>query len=289
MSQPSHNSHCMPRLALITVLLSFATAVIAESDLLVCADPDNLPFSNQKQEGFENKIAELLADDLHAKLSYFWLRQRPGFIRQTLGAERCDVVMGVPYGYERVLSTQPYYRSGYAFVTARSRNLEIESFDDPLLRKLKIGLHTIGNDGANAPPANALARRGIVENIVGYSMWGEESVENPQAQIVDAVAKGDIDVAIIWGPIGGYFAKKYGEDLMVTPVPDDMQMPNQPFVFDIAMGVRKSDEAFAAQLEKSLERKRSEIQDILTAYNVPLIKPLTDPTPSLLDTDRAAP
>jgi quinoprotein dehydrogenase-associated probable ABC transporter substrate-binding protein len=288
MSQRSQKLSRLSRVALVAVLLSSAMAAAAESELRVCADPDNLPFSNQQQEGFENKIAALLADDLHAKLSYDWQKQRQGFIRATLGAHHCDVVMGVPYGYERVLSSQPYYRSGYVFVTARSRHLEIKSFDDPVLRKLKIGLHAIGNDGANSPPAHALARRGIVENIVGFSMWGEESVENPQGQLVDAVAKGDVDVAIVWGPIGGFFAKQYGKDLVVTPVPADAQMPSQPFVFDIAMGVRKDDKVFAAKLEQSLKRKRHEIQDILAAYNVPLIKPITGSALSQSSTDRVA-
>lgn len=289
MSKQSHKFPRMLRVPLVAALLSFATAVAAESELRICADPDNLPFSNQKQEGFENKIAALLADDLHAKLSYDWQKQRQGFISGTLGAGHCDVVMGVPYGYERVLSTQPYYRSGYSFVTTRSRHLAFKSFDDPILRKLKIGLHAIGNDGANSPPAHALARRGIVENIVGYSMWGEESVENPQGQIVDAVANEDIDVAIVWGPIGGFFAKKYGEVLVVKPVPADAGMTSQPFAFDISIGVRKDDQAFAAKLEKSLERKRREIQDILVAYNVPLIEPLTDSASSQSGTDRAPP
>lgn len=276
------------RALLAAVLLSCATAVTAKNELRVCADPDNLPFSNQKQEGFENKIAKLLAADMHAKLSFYWQKQRQGYIRETLGAKYCDVVMGVPYGYERVLSTRPYYRSGYAFVTAKKRNLAFKSFDDPRLRDLKIGLHAIGNDGSNSPPANALARRGIVENIVGYSMWGEESITNPQAQIVDAVAKGDIDVAVVWGPIGGFFAKPYGKTLVVTPVPADEQMPSVPFAFDISLGVRKDDQAFAAKLEKSLARKQRQIQSILTAYKVPLIKPLRGSTSSQPDPDQVA-
>ncbi|MGR8940507.1 MAG: substrate-binding domain-containing protein [Gammaproteobacteria bacterium] len=289
MSQRICEFPSMLRIPLVAVLLSFATAGTAESDLRICADPNNLPFSNRNLEGFENKIAEMLADDLHAKLSYTWDKQRRGFIGHTLGAKRCDVVMGVPTGYERVLSTQPYYRSGYAFVTARRRHLEPKSLDDPILHKLKIGLHAIGNDGANSPPAHALARRGIVENIVGYSMWGEGSVENPQGQLVDDVANGDIDVAIVWGPIGGFFAKKYGKALAVTPVPDDADMPSQPFAFDISLGVRKDDKAFAAKLEQSLARKRREIQNILAAYNVPIIKPLTGSALSKSDTDRVAP
>lgn len=276
------------RVSLAAALLSVATAVAAESELRLCADPDNLPFSNQKQEGFENKIAALLADDLHAKLTYNWQKQRQGYIGYTLGAGRCDVVMGVPYGYERVLSTPPYYRSGYVFVTARSRHPGLKSLDDPVLRTLKIGLHAIGGDGADSPPAHALARRGIAGNVHGYSMWGEGGAKNPQGQIVDAVAKGDIDVAIVWGPLGGYFAKPYGSALVVTPVPADAEMPSQPFAFDIALGVRKDDDVLAARLKKSLERKRGEIKAILAAYHVPLIKPLAGLPPSGANTDRPA-
>lgn len=289
MSRPSHKLHRMLWATLAAVLLTGATAVAAESELRVCADPDNLPFSNQKQEGFENKIAALLADDLHANLSYTWQKQKQSFIRQTLGAKRCDVVMGVPSGYERVLSTRPYYRSGYVFVTARRRHLALQSLDDPRLSKLKIGLHAVGKDGSNSPPANALARRGLAGNIVGFSMWGEAAEKNPQGRIVEAVAKGDIDVAIVWGPIGGFFAKQYGKALAVAPLPADAEMPSMPFVYDISMGVRKGEEAFAVQLEKSVERKQREIHDILTAYNIPLIEPVTGSPPSESDTDRAAP
>jgi quinoprotein dehydrogenase-associated probable ABC transporter substrate-binding protein len=253
-------------------LLALASAVHAGGELKVCADPDNLPFSNRKQEGFENKIAAVLAEDLRAKLSFTWNKQRQGFISHTLGAGLCDVVMTVPAGYERVFTTQPYYRSSYVFITAQNRHLAIKSLDDPALRTLKIGLHAMGSDGANSPPAHSLARRGIVENIVGYSLWGESSVENPQAELVDAVAKGDVDVAIVWGPIGGYFAKRHGKDLVITPVPADEDLPTQPSVFDISLGVRKDDKEFAAKLEKSLEHKHRQIQDILTAYHVPLIK-----------------
>lgn len=288
MFQSSFKTSGRLQVAFFAIMLSLTTAVAAESELRVCADPDNLPFSNQKQAGFENKIAKLLADDLGMKLSFYWQKQRQGYIRETLGARYCDVMMGVPHGYERVLSTRPYYRSGYAFVTARSRHLAFMSLDDPRLHKLKIGLHAIGNDGSNSPPANALARRGIVENIVGYSMWGEESIDNPQGEIVSAVAKKDIDVAIVWGPIGGYFAKSYGKTLVVTPVPADAEMPSMPFDFDISLGVRKGEEAFAAQLEQSLARKQREIQGILTAYNVPLIKPFLGANVSLLDKDPAA-
>jgi len=285
-------SHKLPRTlraAMAASLLACAQAAVADGALRVCADPDNLPFSNQKREGFENKIAALLASDLRADLIYTWQKQRQNFIRQTLGARRCDVVMGVPHGFERVLSTRPYYRSSYVFVTAKRRHLAISSLDDPALRTLKIGLHAMGHDGSNTPPAHALARRGLVANIVGFPMWDQASVANPQGRIVDAVASGHIDVAIVWGPIGGFFAKQYGNALVVTPVPADADMPSMPFAYEMAMGVRKDDAALAAQLEKSLERKRREIHDILAAYHIPLTQPSTDSTPPQPGTDRANP
>jgi quinoprotein dehydrogenase-associated probable ABC transporter substrate-binding protein len=272
-------------LVLSALLLTHTGAVVAKAELRVCADPDNLPFSNRKQEGFENKIAAILASQLHAKLSYTWQRQKSGFIRQTLGADRCDVVMGVPYGYERVLSTQPYYWSGYVFVAARNRHLSITSFDDPILHQLKIGLHGFGKDGSNSPPASALAVRGITENIVGYSMWGDASVKNPQALVIDAVAKGDIDLAIVWGPIAGYYAKKYGNALELTLAPHDPKLPDMPFDYEISLGVRKTDQAFAEKLEKILEQQRSNIHEILTTYNIPLIQPLKGPALSDMNTD----
>ncbi|WP_020483251.1 substrate-binding domain-containing protein [Methylomonas sp. MK1] len=255
-------------------LLILAQSAVAQPELRVCADPDNLPFSNRKQEGFENKIAALLAEQLHAKLRYTWQRQRNGFIRQTLGAERCDLVMGVPHGYERVLPTEPYYWSGYVFVTARNRHLNITSFDDPLLKQLKIGLHGFGNDGSNSPPASALALRGITDNIVGYSLWGNGSAKNPQGKIIDAVAKGEIDVAVVWGPIAGYYAKPYGQRLEIAFAPHDAKLPDMPFDYEISMGVRKQDQAFAAKLDGILEQQHYKIHDILTAYHVPLIAPM---------------
>ncbi len=264
---------------LAAALLLSGSAVFAQAQLRVCADPDNLPFSNRKLEGFENKVATLLANALHARLSYTWQRQKNGFIRQTLGAHRCDVVMGVPFGYERVLTTQPYYWSGYVFVTARNRHLKVASFDDPILRQLKIGLHSIGNDGSNSPPASALAVRGIVGNIVGYSLWaaptqakGKSQPINPQGKIIDDVANGDIDMAIVWGPIAGYYAKKYGDALLLELTPHDPKQTDMPFDFQISLGVRKDDQKLAAQLEKIMEHQQHNINGILKAYKVPLIQ-----------------
>jgi mxaJ protein len=240
--------------------------------LRVCADPDNLPFSNARLEGFENKIAALVAKDLNAGVEYRWMPQRRGFIRLTLKAGECDLVMGVPSEYDLVLATTPYYRSTYVFVSAKSRNLQLRSFDDPVLRRLKIGIHASAEDGYNQPPAHALARRGIVGNIVGFKMFDEDSVENPQARVIDAVASGDIDVAIVWGPFGGYFAKREKVQLDVTPVSPAVDPPSLPFVYDISMGVRKDEGALKAELQAILDRRRGDIRKILDEYGIPVVR-----------------
>src|SRR4051812_30877951 len=140
--------------------------------LRVCADPNNLPFSNQAREGFENALASLLAKDRGARLEYTWWAQRRGFLRSTLNAGACDVVMGVPPGLDGVRTTAPYYRSTYVFTTRRDRQLHLASLDDPRLRRLRIGVQMIGDDFANSPPAHALSARGLVANVVGYSVYG---------------------------------------------------------------------------------------------------------------------
>jgi quinoprotein dehydrogenase-associated probable ABC transporter substrate-binding protein len=242
-------------------------------ELRVCADPDNLPFSNDRGEGFENQVAQLVADDLHARLSYTWHPQRRGFISATLKAGRCDLVIGVPVGYDLVLATRPYYTSSYVFVTARQRGLGLHSFDDPQLRSLRIGLHVFGDDGANAPPAHALARRGIRTNVVGYTMLGSD--DSPSGKIVDAVAAGEIDVAIVWGPFAGPFARKQRVALDVAQIMPVLERLPLPLVFDIAMGVRRGDQAFKAELDELLERRRDDIQALLDAAGVPLVAPAT--------------
>jgi len=240
-------------------------------ELRVCADPNNLPYSNERHEGFENKIAELIARELGATLSYTWWPQRRGFIRNTLRENKCDLVMGVPTSYELVLATRPYYRSTYVFVYRKDSGYQIRSFDDPILRELKIGVHVIGDDYNNSPPAHALGNRQIVGNVVGYSVYGDYSEPNPPARLIEAVARGDIDVAIAWGPIAGYFAKKESVPLELVPVSPSIDLPFLPFVYDISMGVRREDEAFRDELDAILVRKQAEIRQILESYGVPLL------------------
>ena len=257
--------------AVTAVLVSMGT-MSASRELRVCADPNNLPFSNEKLEGFENKIVDLIAAELRATVKYTWLRQRRGFLRRGLNAKGCDLVSGYPNASEMILATQPYYRSTYVFVYRKSEKLRLRSFDHPSLHQLKIGLHAIGEDGFNPPPAHALARRGIVKNVFGFTMWDTDAIENPQGQIIDAVANGDIDVAIVWGPLGGYFAKRQKETLEVVPVSPSIEPNGMPFVFEIAMGVRSDDRALKAELDDILSRKRRDIQRILDQYGVPRVE-----------------
>jgi quinoprotein dehydrogenase-associated probable ABC transporter substrate-binding protein len=241
-------------------------------DLRVCADPNNLPFSNARGEGFENRIAVLMARDLGTRLRYVWLPQRRGFVRNSLTAGTCDLIVGVPAEFEPVRTTKPYYRSTYVFVQRADRGPPIASLADTQLRHLRIGIHVIGADYANPPPANALAARGIIDNVRGYSIYGDYSQPNPPARLVEAVANGDVDVAIVWGPLAGYFAQRQAARLTLLPVPPAGDPTGQPWSFPIAMGVRRQDSALAAELDRLLDAERAEVRRILEQYHVPLVQ-----------------
>ena len=238
-------------------------------ELRVCADPNNLPFSNSERQGFENRLAELVAKEMKAAVRYTWWPQRRGFVRNTLQADMCDVVMGVPSSYELVRTTRPYYRSNYVFLYRRDSPFRINSLDDPALRNLRIGVHMIGDDSANAPPAHALSSRGMVRNIVGYSIYGDYSAPNPPARLVDAVARQEVDLAVIWGPFAGYFGARQQEPLEMTPVSPEIDLPFLPFVYDISMGVRREDARLQAHLDRILIRKATQIDAILTEFGIP--------------------
>ena len=249
----------------------FVALAPADHSLRVCADPNNLPFSNSRGQGFENRIAELVARDLHEKVEYTWWAQRRGFIRNTLKAGTCDVIMGIPTGVGMVLPTSPYYRSTYVFVTRRDRSIDVHSFDDPILRRVRVGVQLIGDDGTNSPPAHALSNRGIINNVKGYTVYGDYSRESPPSRIIDAVASGEVDVAIAWGPMAGYWAQRSAVPLKLVPVQPQIDLPFLPFVFDIGVGVRHGDSTFRASLQSVLNRRRPEIQHILDEYEVPQV------------------
>ena len=240
-------------------------------ELRVCSDPNNLPFSNSRQEGFENKLADIIARDMNAKVQYTWWAQRRGFIRNTLNAGKCDVVMGVPSSFELALTTNAYYRSTYVFVTREDRKINVRSFDDPRLKNLRIGVHLVGDDGANTPPVHALSSRGVVGNVRGYMLAGDYSRPNPPARLIEAVVNGDVDIAIVWGPLAGYFAKATAGTLRIVPVSPAIDLPFLPQVYDISLGVRRSDKKLKAELDAMLERERGTIAVLLSEYGVPRV------------------
>jgi quinoprotein dehydrogenase-associated probable ABC transporter substrate-binding protein len=239
-------------------------------DLWVCADPNNMPFSNARGQGFENRIAKLVADDLGRHLRYFWEPQRRGFVRTTLKAGNCDVVIGVPSAYELVEPTRSYYQSTYVFVSRRG--LRLRSFDDRRLATLLIGIQIIGEDYQNPPPAQALASRHLAENVRGFTVYGDYSRAAPQRAVIDAVAAGRVDTAVVWGPLAGYFASRSRVPLDIAAVTPSVDRSGLPFTFEISMGVRPGAIAFRAQLDDLIERRQADIQSILRHYGVPLIE-----------------
>ena len=256
------------------VLAGFNTRDVPPSPglLRVCADPNNLPYSNARLEGFENRLAAVIATEIGRDTAWVWFPQRRGFARQTLRAGRCDLIAGVPSSYELALTTAPYYRSTYVFVTRDDRDLDVASLDDARLRELRIGLHTIGDDYANGPAAEALARRGIIDNVVGYSIYGDYSQETPPARLIEAVARGEVDVAIAWGPIAGWSAQRSEIPLRLEPVTPQIDPPFTPFVYDMSMAVRRGEDSLKVAIEKALERRKPEIDALLAEYGVPLVQ-----------------
>jgi mxaJ protein len=245
----------------LTVLLLFG--IEATAQLRVCADPDNLPFSNRAQQGFENRIAKLIARDLHTTVEYTWQRMGRGFVRNILNKHQCDVLLGIPEAFRPVLTTTPYYRSTYVFVTRKSNKVHLTSFDDPSLKHMRIGVQVLSEE--YAPPAQALGRRGLVANIVGFETTGADA-----KSIVDAVAKNKVDTAVVWGPLAGYFSRHYINKLEITPTPA-FDAPALPLAFSISMGVRKSDVALRDRLNAVLVRRKKQIDGILASYGVPLV------------------
>ena len=236
--------------------------------LRVCADPNNMPYSNEREQGFENKLAELVARQLGEKLEYTWWSQRKSFVKNSLDAGRCDLLIGIPTSLTSVESTKPYYRSTYVFVSRHDRNLQVTSLADPRFEQWRVGVHVVGDD--YAPPAAALARRGITKNIVGFSLFGQYGEENPPRRIIDAVANGSIDVAIVWGPFAGYFAKQEQAQLDVVPVSPAMFLA-VPFTYEISAGVRKGDDALKNEVQDVLENQNAAIQQLLAQYGVPQV------------------
>jgi len=257
--------------AAAVALMGSAPQPVAE--LRVCADPYNMPFSNDREEGFENKIALVVARDLNARVINFWWPSRRGFMRNSILGGFCDVMIEAPVGLDAVATTKPYYRSTYYFVYRADRGLQIRSLDDTVLKRLKIGVNIIGYDYTNTPPAHALAQRGIV-GLVGFGNFlnPDPKADHPE-DIVEAVARDSINLAIVWGPKAGYWVKRAAVPLTMVPLPDSDAVSGMPFAFDMAMGVRHRDKDLKAQLDSVIERRRGDIVAILNDYSVPLLAP----------------
>ena len=259
------SSHC--RNALAGVACAFVACVAAATaparELRVCADPDNLPYSDRAQRGFENRIAKLVARDMGADVEYYWLPQWRGYARKTLSQRHCDLIPGIARDDDSVLATDAYYIGTFALVYAPSRFPALASLDDPRLRTLRIGIQVIGINATPSPPARALARRGIVDNVVGFPVMGK----TPSAQrIVDAIVSGTLDVGIVWSPQPGYFIAQRHLALDVVPI---HRTPRDPaFDFAIAMGVRRDDAALQREVNASLARLKPAIDGVLREYAV---------------------
>ena len=256
--------------ALLACFFASRTAGAEERELRVCADPNNLPFSNEARQGFENRIVDLVARELNARVSYVWWAQRRGNVRNTLKEGLCDVIPGVATDLEMLATTRPYYRSVYVFVTREDRHLDIETFDDERLRTLTIGVQMIGDDFANTPPADALARRGMIDNVRGFMLYGDYAQDSPPRAIVEAVADASLDVAVVWGPLAGYFAKRTRVPLKLQPVSPRVDGA-VPMSFEISMGTRREDAQLRKQIDDALLKHRTEIQAVLREFGVPLL------------------
>jgi quinoprotein dehydrogenase-associated probable ABC transporter substrate-binding protein len=232
--------------------------------LRVCADPRNLPFSNEKGEGFENKIAELFAEKLQKKLDYMYFPQATGFVRVTLGAHRCDVIMGFPQGDELVQGTNPYYRTAYALVTKPGSGLEdVVSLGDARLKGKHLGII------AGTPPATYMAANGLMADAKPYRLMIDTRVDSSVAEMIKDLTAGEIDAAVLWGPMAGYYAKQANPPLRVTLLVKETSGPR--LIYRIGMGVRSADQNWKRLLNRLIQENQPAINKILLDYGVPLL------------------
>ncbi len=243
-------------------------APMAAGILRVCADPDNLPFSDSTGAGLENKLAEMLAETWHSKLEYIWWAAPRGMMRM-LNGFYCDVTLQMPVLSDMAGVTRPYYRTSYVMVQRKDAPHRITGLDDPALKTMKIGVHLLAADGENPPPAMALSSHGVVGNLVGFSTTYIGGMNKPE-DIVRAVVDRTIDVALVWGPIAGYYTRQIGADLQLTPIEDD-SVSRIPFAYSIGMATRRRERQLKDSLEKFLTSKGSEIQALLKQYGIPLL------------------
>jgi quinoprotein dehydrogenase-associated probable ABC transporter substrate-binding protein len=243
--------------------------------LRVCADPRNLPFSNEKGEGFENKLAELFAEKLQKKLDYMYFPQATGFVRMTLGSHRCDVIMGFPQGDDLVQGTNPYYRTAYALVAKQGSGLdEVATLEDARLKGKHIGIV------AGTPPATNMAANGLMANAKPYPLMIDTRYDSSAAAMIQDLMSGEIDAGVLWGPMAGYYAKKARPPLHITPLIKETSGPR--LAYRIGMGVRPADQNWKRQLNRLIQENQPAINKILLDFGVPLLdendRPITAET-----------
>ena len=229
-----------------------------------CGDPRNMPFSNDKGEGFENKLAELFAAKLGKKLSYTYFPQATGFVRMTLGSYRCDVIIGFPQGDDQAQVTIPYYRTTYALVTKRGSGLEdVVTIDDARLKDKRIGVV------ARTPPSTNMAMNGLLARAKSYPLFVDTRADSSAQAMMDDLARGEIDCGILWGPLAGYYAGQADPPLVVVPLLKEKTGPQM--TFRIGMGVRPSDQEWKRTLSRLIKENQAEINKLLISYNVPIL------------------
>lgn len=245
--------------------------------LRVCADPHNMPFSTEQGEGFENKLAELFANKLGKGLAYAWYPQATGFIRNTLASHRCDVVMGAPQGDDLVQVTNPYYRTAYALVFKRGQGLDgVDTLEDPRLKGKRIGIV------AGTPPANNMTVAGLMAKAKPYPLVVDTRVDSSAAAMMRDLEAGEIDAAVLWGPMAGYYARQASSAMTVVPLVKETTGPR--LVYRIAMGVRFADQDWKRLLNRLIAENQPGINKVLLSFGVPLLddsdRPITEDAPA---------
>lgn len=274
----SYRSHRLrwPQLSIVLLFAGLATAtaqpatgdlsgeLVDPQALRVCADPRNMPFSNERGEGFENKLAELFAAKLNKKLEFAYFPQATGFVRMTLGAHRCDVIMGFPQGDDLVQGTNPYYRTAYALVTKPDSNLEdVDTLEDARLTGKHLGVV------AGTPPATNMAANGLMAGAKSYPLVIDTRFDSSAQAMIEDLGTGQIDAAVLWGPMAGYYARKSDPPLHVTPLVKETTGPR--LIYPIGMGVRGSDQNWKRMLNRLIQDNQPEINKLLIGFGVPLL------------------
>lgn len=258
--------------AFTATLLALTAGLSASAQtrtLRFCAEPDHLPFSNQRLEGIENRVAQIIADELHAKADFTWWAQRQGYVRQTLLADRCDILTAIPEGADSVLTTVPYYRTSYVLLVRRNGRPSPASLDDPALDKLRIGIQA---RGANySPPGHILAARGLHSNLVPFRSYSE--TDDTGQRLVHAVADGDVDAAAVWGPVAGYLISREQLPIEIVPLRSSRLLPAMPLSFGICLGVQPDKVDLKNELDLALARRKDEISKLVRSFGIPEVSP----------------